>query len=164
MDSANETENLVTLHISGQNSEEWQRVGARLVTLIEKISDRIVEASGVEKDPSSTTVEDITSIATRWAQAKVEKPSLENDVLKANIMKALAEARKIDHESAKIATENRNSEILGMIDAMDRLVDLQIKMQKSGISIKLENGKIDSLANDESEILPNNAINSDSKK
>ena len=156
----NRNNELVDVQISGQNSDEWQRVGTKVVALIENISDKIIEASGVTKDSESTTVADITSIATEWAKAKTEKPSLENDVLKANIMKALAEARKIDNESAKIATDNKNSEVLGMIEAMERLVDLQLKMQKTGITLNIDNG-VDQLEDSEPDRLPNNAINSD---
>lgn len=139
-DYNNQKDELVSINISGQNDDEWQRIGTKVVALIENISDKIIEASGIAKNSESTAVADIKSIATQWAKAKTEKPSLENDVLKANIIKSLAEARKIDKESEKIAADQKNSEVLGMIEAMERLVDLQLKMQKTGITLNLEDG------------------------
>ena len=154
----NKKPNPTEVHISGYNDEEWQRIGTKIVSLIERLSDNILEKSGVDEEQKSNLSSDITSIATKWAQAKMEKPSLENDVLKADILKKLSEARKIDMESELIATEQRNKEALGMIEVMERLIDLQIKMRESGVSIELQPPpkEKDILDKDGTKKLPNN--------
>lgn len=128
-------ENTVYVELSGTSPDEWNRVGESLIGLIEKLSNKIGEVSGGDISSGADVAKNISTIATRWAKAKIERPSLENDSLKADILKKLAEADKTRSEANQIDSEIKHKEVLVTLEAMERLIEIQQKMSRLGIEM-----------------------------
>lgn len=114
--------------------EEWERLRGRLYSIIDMIASRIQEMSGAEPDTvdaSSSVMKDLAGLAMDWARAKVERPSLENDKLRAEIASEFAEAKKrwaealkAQAEAQKIAQDSRNQQLVAALDNLERLIRL----------------------------------------
>ncbi|QEY16326.1 hypothetical protein D0C16_10240 [Cellvibrio sp. KY-GH-1] len=126
---------VVYVELSGSNPDQWKRVGETLVGLLEKLSSKIDVVSGIEASSSGEVAKDISKIANRWAKEKLDAPSLQNDSLKADILKKMAEAERTRSEAHKINSEIRNKEVLVALEAMERLIEIQQKMSLLGIEI-----------------------------
>ena len=121
---------LIRLVISGRG-DAWARLETKLLGLIDVIVDR-VEGSASSTTATETTrevVKDISRIATEWARAKVERPTLENEKLRAEIASEFAEAKRrlaetlrIEAETRKIDAEARNIELVAWLDNLERLL------------------------------------------
>ena len=82
-------------------------------------------------------LKDITSIAASWAQAKVEKPSFENEKLRAEIASEFAEAKRRYAEASKLEAETQkiNAENIGIqLDNLERLMKFAEIMGRVGFS------------------------------
>ncbi len=121
---------LIRFVISGRG-DAWAHLEAKLLGLIDTIVSR------VQENPSHSTVakttgevvEDISRIATEWARAKLERPTLENQRLRAEIAcefaeakRRLAETLRIEAETRKIDAEAKNIELVALLDNLERLL------------------------------------------
>jgi len=100
---------LISITVTG-SAREWERLQERVFSIIDSIAKRVDDITGIsltsDDDPSPTEVlKDITRIAADWTRAKVEKPTLENAKLRAQIASEFAEAKKRWAEASKAEAE-----------------------------------------------------------
>ena len=124
---------LVRLALTGEG-EAWERLQAKVFSIIETIATRIQESTPASEGVTSSTTDvakDILRIAGDWAKAKVERPSLENSKLRAEIAsefaeakRRLAEARKAEAEAAKLEQELHGNRLNQDIENLERLLTL----------------------------------------
>lgn len=128
---------LIRFAIAGQ-SEAWIRLQDKIFGIIDTIADRIQEISGANPEmveSSASAMKDLSSLATDWAKAKIERPSLENSKLRAEIAKEFAEAKKnwaeakkAEAETRKIISETQTQGLLAAMDNIEKLLRLQSLM------------------------------------
>jgi len=124
---------LIRFCITGSD-EAWKRLQGRIYGLINVIADRIegegnAESAHVESVREAT--QDVVRIAAEWVRAKVEKPTLENNQIRAEIAAKFAEAKRTLAEEGKllaetraIELENENKQLVWKLDNLERLLRL----------------------------------------
>jgi len=125
---------LIRFSISGKNPEQWKRLSQSLYKLIDVIADKLSKESEINGEhaySNSDMAKDIASIASEWAKAKIERPSIENDNIKAETAlkfaqakKHLTEIRKIEEEIIGQRIENRNRELNFLLEKFERLMKM----------------------------------------
>ena len=102
---------IVAIELSGRDPEAFDRLFAKLTDTIEKSLEMM---SGKDASPGvSSALQDVASIAKNFARAKLEKPSIENQHLIAQISseyaaaeERLASARKLHAEADSVEIDN----------------------------------------------------------
>ncbi len=146
--------NILKLSVSGLPEESWNRLQDSLFRIIDKVSNKLDENSSIDTDTIDSTsniLKDISSIASQWAKAKVEKPSLENEKIKAEITEKFAQTKKIlketektDEEIKSLRIENQHKELSYYLDNLERVFLLMQKFNEARL-LFLEDGKSASL-------------------
>ena len=142
-DEQREEYELLRFAITGKG-EEWARLQQRIFDIVDVIAQRIQDATDANPNTvqeSADTMKDLTTLAASWARAKIERPSLENDKLKAEIASEFAEAKKRWAEAMKLEAETRqidvevcNQQLVSALDNLERL--LKIAKLMSNITFK----------------------------
>jgi hypothetical protein len=130
-DDNREQRDLVRFAISGKGLE-WARLQNKLFAIIDVIAKRVETSCSIDPgkiDGSAEALKDLSAIAANWARAKIEKPSLENEKLKAEIASEFAEAKrrwaealKLEAETRKIEVETNNQGLIAALDNLERLL------------------------------------------
>ena len=115
-----------------ESREAFIRIQEKIHILLNTIVSNIEKKELIshnESDKTKETIRDISSIATQWTQAKLEKPTLENEDLKADIAlkyaeteKILAEKIKIEEETISIRNSNNKAEMTNYLDVLERII------------------------------------------
>lgn len=124
---------LVRFAVTGRG-EEWGRLQERIFVIVDSIVARVQASTDIAPDTANASAEimkDLSAIAAKWARAKVERPSLENEKLRAEIASEFAEAKrrhaealKAEAEARKIDMETKTASLVGMLDLLERLLKL----------------------------------------
>lgn len=124
---------LLRFYVTGRG-DEWSRLQEKIYSIIDSITERIqvsTDVNDVVAEHTADTLKDLSSLAAKWAQAKIERPSLENEKLKAEIASEFAEAKRRHAESLKLEAETRqiddatrNARIVADLDNLERLMKL----------------------------------------
>ena len=132
-DEHREEHELVRFAITGKG-EEWPRLQQRIFGIVDVIAQRIqnsTDAAPNTVEASAETMKDLTALAANWARARIERPSLENEKLKAEIAtefaeakKRWAEAMKLEAETRQIDIDARNQELVSALDNLERLLNI----------------------------------------
>ena len=122
---------LLRVAITGKG-EEWGRLQEKIYSIVDVIAQRIQDhtsADAAKVEGSAEALKDLSTLAANWARAKIERPSLENEKLKAEIASEFAEAKKRWAEAIKIEAETRqidsstnNQELVASLDNLERLL------------------------------------------
>lgn len=140
---------LIRYATAGLPDEQWENLQEKVFQIIEKVSEKIASAMSFEPGSTQKTQQvskDIAQITLKWAQAKLEKPSLENEKLKAEIAakfaetkKSIAETERTEEETRSLRIDNANKELSYLIDNLEKLLYLtrlikggQIKFTRVG--------------------------------
>ena len=131
--------NILKLSVSGFSEESWNRLQDSLFRIIDKVSNKIDDSTSIDKetiDFTSSILKDISAITSVWAKAKMEKPSLENEKIKAEIAEKFAQTKKIlkdtektDEEIKSLRIENRHKELSYYLDELERVFTLMQKFR-----------------------------------
>lgn len=123
---------LIRFAITGKNAELWERLQGRIFEVVDAIVTRIADTADLDAPETDAVVEvaqDLAKLATDWARAKLERPSLENQKLQAEIAvqfaeakKTLAEARKLDAETRQIDANTQNQVLDGLLTKLEKLM------------------------------------------
>jgi len=142
---------LIRFAIAGQ-SEAWLRLQDKIYGIIDTIADRIQKASDANPEvveSSASIMKDLTSLAGDWVKAKIERPTLENAKLRAEIASEFAEAKKrwaeaskAEAEARKIMSETQTQELLAAMDNLERLLRLQSLMSNMTFSLQGKDGHL----------------------
>jgi len=142
---------LIRFAIAGQN-EAWLRLNEKIYNVIDSIVDRVQKVVDVNPEAakaSASIMKDLTSIAGDWVKAKVERPSLENTKLRAEIASEYAEAKKrwaealkAEAEAKKIISETQTQEVLAAMDNLERLLRLQSLMSNMTFTVQGKDGHL----------------------
>ena len=121
-----DAQELIRLGVVG-GAEEWSRLQENLFSALEGAVQKVQEWGGATprdgvEDPYADAVRDIAALASNWARAKVERPSLENAKLRAEIVSEFAEAKRRLAEAEKLRSETRQSEMTFALDQLERLL------------------------------------------
>lgn len=121
-----DVQKLIRLGVVG-GAEEWTRLQGKLFAALEGVVQKVQEwgdrtPGEGEDDPYAEAVRDIAALAANWARAKVEKPSLENAKLRAEIVSEFAEAKRRLAETEKLRSETRQAEMTLALDNLERLL------------------------------------------
>ena len=119
-----EKKDFLQIGVSGLNPEIWNRLEGQFADLIEKLCDRI----GADNSDQQLT-KDIVQLGFNFAKAKIEKPSLENEKLKAEIANNYADANKKIFETEKI----KEDIIEKKLENLERLLTVFKNMNGSNI-------------------------------
>jgi len=129
--------NMLKLSVSGIPIDRWSRIQETFFGIIDKLEKKLEDNEVLDRssiDSTSSMLKDITAIATQWAKSKVEKPSLENEKIKAEIAqkfaetkKTLNEAEKTREETKSIQIDNKQKELTFYIDSLERIFVLMEK-------------------------------------
>lgn len=116
---------MITVEVAG-STEEWKRLQETVFGVIDTIAKRVGDLSGAslpgnEGSNPTELLQDITKIATDWARAKVEKPTLENAKLRAEIASEYAEAKRRWAEASKAEAEAERIQAEGIAVQLDNL-------------------------------------------
>lgn len=124
---------LMRFAVTGRG-DEWGRLQEKIFSIIDSVAERIRESTEVEDEvieDATDALKDLSSLATKWAKAKVERPSLENEKLRAEIASEFAEAKKryaaalkLEAETRQIDDATRNARIIADLDNLERLMKL----------------------------------------
>ena len=123
---------LLRFAIAGKG-EEWVRLQGRIYAIVDVIARGFRTIPLVKTAPrskgSAEALKDLTSLAANWARAKIERPSLENEKLRAEIASEFAEAKrrwaeaiKIEAETRQIESGTNNQELVASLDDLERLL------------------------------------------
>ena len=142
-----EERELIRFSVSGKGPE-WGRLQEKIFSIVDVIAERIQQSSSIDQesvDASAEAFKDLSAIATNWARAKIERPSLENEKLKAEIASEFAEAKKRWAEALKLEAETRQIEsstnnqlLVAALDNLERL--MRIAKQMSHITFERLDG------------------------
>lgn len=128
---ARDATELIQLKITG--GDAWARIQDRIFSAVEVLVDRVTRASEDEhkSEAVAEAVEDVLEIGLKWARAKVERPILENEKIRAEITldfveakKRWAEALKIDSERRQIEAEIGRKQVTWALDNLERLLKI----------------------------------------
>ncbi len=143
--------NILKLSASGFSDETWNRLNDSFLNIIENFSNKLENSTSIDKDTLDTTssiVKDISTIATQWAKAKIEKPTLENEKIKAEIAekfaqtkKVLKETEKTDEEIKSLRIENRHKELSYHLEELEKVFDLMQKFKQAKLLFSKDDGK-----------------------
>jgi hypothetical protein len=142
---ADEITELIRLGVAGKGPE-WNRLQGKLFTAIERITARIGEWADEPSGQSRAAdmgemLKDLTSLATDWARAKVERPSLENALIRVDIVAKFAEAKKAMSEARKAEAEAIGTDL----DNLERIIKFaellgRVRVAKVGKDLHLSCG------------------------
>ena len=121
---------LVAIELAGKNPEAFDRLFGKLTETIERSIETL---SGRDTSPGvSSAIQDVASIAKSFAKAKLEKPSIENQHLIAQISseyaaaeERLANARKLHAEADSVEIDN----VLKRLNTAIRMANLLGKVK-----------------------------------
>lgn len=122
---------LIRFAVTGRG-EEWNRLQEKIFGIVDVIAQRIQDATLSNSntvEASAEAMKDLTTLAANWAQAKIERPSLENDKLRAEIVSEFAEAKKkwaeamkLEAETRQINADTRSQDLVSALDNLERLL------------------------------------------
>lgn len=110
-ESCNEKKTFIQVDVEGQNSDLWEQLKSKLSSMVLNLLDlKINSNTGANVGEE---LQKLTTNVLEFANAKLEKPSIENhkllaeiDSVLANRAKELAEARKLNAEAEQIELNN----------------------------------------------------------
>ncbi|MHA1703946.1 MAG: hypothetical protein ACTSWK_16960 [Promethearchaeota archaeon] len=125
--------------LRGLPDESWKRLEDSLFKIIDKISNKVSSSSYLSEESKVATsdiINDITKITSKWAKAKLDKPSLENERIKAEIAekfastkKLLAETEKTEEEINSLRIDNRHKELMYHVEELELFFNLMNKLK-----------------------------------
>lgn len=137
-----ETTELIGFDLRGQDAA-WAHLHGEFFEAVQALVRRVVAAATASdgfQDGAEDLAEDIAVLAASWAKAKLEKPSLENERLRAEIAHEYAQARQKTAEALKPVAEMRMIEsqrdqqaITSALDSLERI--LRIMALKSQLAV-----------------------------
>lgn len=116
---------------------EWGHLQHKIFALIDNIVDRLDDVDGLDHNTlqeAGDVMKDLTSLAAKWARAKVERSSLENDKIRSAIALDFAEATKRYAEARRSnagtirdyaeADKLRSEALVAKMDALERMLNI----------------------------------------
>lgn len=130
-DAQSANKELVRFELSGSDAE-WARLQDLLFAAVERTVAKVNESLGLSSETSAALAnasEDITRLAGAWAKAKLERPTLENEQIRAEITaryaeatRASAEATKFRAEAADIDARTRERAVAEALENLERVL------------------------------------------
>lgn len=117
---------LIRLAITGKG-DDWNKIRGTLFSVIDRIAKRVEESAAVDPESVRTGEEftkSVASIFARWSEAKIERPSLENDKIRGEIIRDYEEALKTREERLEIEDRRHNDKLVRQLDLLERLMKL----------------------------------------
>lgn len=131
-----EPNELISIPVAGLPAQEWARLQQKIFGLIDTLTEKVQDLTDLNQTGANTV-----ATAAKWAEAKIEKPSLENEKLRAEITfkyaeakTKLAEEQKIYEETFGLKIDNRMKQLTGMLDTLERTLEFMNKVNGAAIT------------------------------
>lgn len=126
----NESE-LIRFELTGKDAELFKSLFSKLTKAMESVVQSLAKEE--ISDEKKNTIEEVVKITQSYVQAKVQKPSIENEKLIAQItseyataQEKLANARRTHAEAESIEVENELRKLRAVIEAATLLSKFKI--------------------------------------
>jgi hypothetical protein len=126
-----EEKEIINLDIGGNKTDIFNRLFSKLTLVIEESISSLSSKKSISKD-AKETVDDVLTIAQNYLEAKIQKPSIENQKILAEIRvqfatadEKSANAQKLRLEAESIAIDNE----MKKLEAATRMITLLKKLK-----------------------------------
>ncbi len=126
---------IIRLTVSGEPDGIWEILKHKIFNLLDNLSQKISN-----KFKTDETIKKFSEQGLKSAEAIIEKPVLQSDLLKADIAKKFAEAKRTDAEARSIELENEEKE-LQLNLKIKNLEQILLRIRENGAQIKFEQKK-----------------------
>jgi hypothetical protein len=114
----------IRIELTGKNGESWNRVFETLTGIVTNAVTAIAPTDTPTQMAAEQFVADIGEISKNWLKAKVERPSLENEKLFAEIVGLFEEAKLKKSQRERQEIENESMKL----DLMAKRLTMAIKL------------------------------------
>lgn len=105
---------VIRLELTGKQAEAWNRVFDTLAGVVVRAVEHLIPDDGAEKkEQARQMTEDLAEITKGWAKAKIERPTLENEKIIADITAKFEEAKltRAKREQVEVETQKKRLEL-----------------------------------------------------
>ncbi len=115
-----------------EKDPRWERLSEDLFTLIEGLVKSVSKNSDSNEGRKVSSAEAAFSIASDWAKAKVDKPILETEKLKAEIRRIHSEAETNEAQAEATRLENSLKKLEFAIKSLEYAEKVTLVREKQG--------------------------------
>jgi len=122
---------MLRIQLTGKSADTWDRIFEKLVGVIETAVDGVMPTLNEEsRDNIQEFVQDVAEVSKGYIKARMEKPSLENELKIAQITKAFEESKLIRAQADNVAIDTKNkvlSHERGQLELLNQRIEMALK-------------------------------------